>query len=80
MEGWDGRDRLAAVRQPTLVVWGDRDRSYGWPQIEALWRGIAQASLAVLPDCSHALHLERPVLFHSILIEFLAKPMSAPGP
>lgn len=75
MEGWDGRDRLAAVQQPTLVVWGDRDRSYGWAQIEALWRGIPKASLAVLPDCSHALHLERPALFHSILIEFLAKPL-----
>jgi 2-hydroxy-6-oxonona-2,4-dienedioate hydrolase len=71
MEGWDGRDRLAAVRQPTLVVWGDGDRSYGWPQIEALWRGIPKAALAVLPSCSHAAHLERPGLLHSILIDFL---------
>ncbi|MDH4051070.1 MAG: alpha/beta fold hydrolase [Rubrivivax sp.] len=77
MEGWDGRDRLAAVRQPTLVIWGDRDRSYGWAQIEALWRGIAQTSLAVLPDCSHALHLERPALFHSILTDFLTSPAPA---
>jgi 2-hydroxy-6-oxonona-2,4-dienedioate hydrolase len=71
MEGWDGRDRLAAIGQRTLVVWGDQDRSYAWPQIEALWRGIPGAALAVLPDCCHALHLERPALFHALLLDFL---------
>lgn len=76
MEGWDGRERLGAVHQPTLIVWGDRDRSYGWAQIEKLWREIPNTSLAVLPDCSHALHLERPALFHSILTEFLCAPSS----
>jgi 2-hydroxy-6-oxonona-2,4-dienedioate hydrolase len=76
MEGWDGRERLAAIRQPTLVVWGESDRSYSWPQVEALWRGIQICSLAVLPHCSHALHLERPALFHTLVLEFLA---AAPG-
>lgn len=71
MEGWDGRDHLSAIEQTTLVVWGDRDRSYGWSQIEKLWRDIPNTSLAVVPDCCHALHLERPALFHDILIGFL---------
>lgn len=77
MEGWDGRDRLGGIAQPTLVVWGEHDRSYGWAQVEALWRGIPGASLAVLPACAHALHLERPVLFHALVHEFLA---AAQGP
>jgi len=80
MEGWDGRDRLAAIRQPTLVFWGDRDRSYGWSQIEALWRGIPGASLAVLPHCAHAMHLESPALFQGILTEFLTSPAPVAGP
>lgn len=71
MEAWDGRHRLAAFRQETLVVWGEVDRSYGWSQVEALWRGIPGASLAVLPACSHALHLERPALFQALVLEFL---------
>jgi 2-hydroxy-6-oxonona-2,4-dienedioate hydrolase len=71
MERWDGRDRLSAIQQPTLVVWGERDRSYGWAQIEKLWRTIPNASLAVLPACCHALHLERPAIFHTLVIEFL---------
>jgi 2-hydroxy-6-oxonona-2,4-dienedioate hydrolase len=74
MERWDGRPHLAAIAAPTLVLWGEHDRSYGWPQIEALWRGIPGASLAVLPACAHALHLERPALFHTLLSEFLTAP------
>lgn len=71
MEGWDGRERLGTIQQPTLVIWGECDRSYGWPQIELLWRTIPHASLAVLPRCAHALHLERPALFHALLLDFL---------
>lgn len=74
MERWDGREQLAALTPPTLIVWGEHDRSYGWAQIEALWRGIPGASLAVLPACAHALHLERPALFHTLLREFLSAP------
>lgn len=78
MEAWDGRDRLAAIRQPTLIIWGEHDRSYGWPLVETLWRTIPQASLAVLPGCAHALHLERAALFHTLLSEFLSQHAPAP--
>lgn len=72
MERWDGRSRLGAIVAPTLVLWGEHDRSYGWTQVEQLWRGIPGASLAVLPACAHALHLERPTLFHTLVREFLS--------
>lgn len=71
MEGWDGRAHLPAISQDTLVVWGERDRSYSWTQIETLWRTLPRASLAVLPACAHALHLERTHLFHRLVLEFL---------
>jgi pimeloyl-ACP methyl ester carboxylesterase len=71
MESWDGRDYLAKIEQTTLVLWGEHDRSYSWSQIEALWRGIPCASLAVLPACAHAVHLERNELFCRLVIEFL---------
>ena len=72
MESWDGRDHLGRIEQATLVIWGEGDRTYGWSQIEMLWRGIPRASLAVLPSCAHALHLERSALFCTLLVEFLA--------
>ena len=80
MEAWDGRDHLSAIQQPTLVVWGERDRSYGWSQIEKIWRTIPCASLAVLPACSHALHLERTALFNTLLLEFLVSDDDAAKP
>ncbi|MAU53512.1 MAG: hypothetical protein CMN17_14345 [Roseovarius sp.] len=36
-------------------------------QVEALWQGLPQAGLAVIPGTAHAAHLEKPGLFHAIL-------------
>ena len=71
MEAFDGRGGLADIECPTLVLWGDHDRSYGWSQPEALWRGIAGSRLAVVPGCAHMVHLEKPQLFDAILADFL---------
>ncbi|WP_299848926.1 alpha/beta hydrolase [uncultured Roseovarius sp.] len=71
MENWDGRAALAGMTQPTLIVWGDKDRSYGWQQPEALWKGIPGSNLAVMPGYGHNAHLENPELFNSIIRHFL---------
>lgn len=71
MENWDGRAALGDITQPTLIVWGDGDRSYGWKQPQALWTGIKGSDLAVMPGCGHNAHLENPALFNSILRDFL---------
>tara|TARA_R110002124_G_scaffold49437_8_gene144945 strand:- start:4944 stop:5702 length:759 start_codon:yes stop_codon:yes gene_type:complete len=70
-ETWDGRAALSAIRCRTLVMWGDRDKSYDWDQPQALWRGISNSDLAVLPGCAHNAHLEKPVLFNAILEDFV---------
>lgn len=71
MAGWDGRNALPEVAQKTLVIWGDRDRSYTWAQPLALWGGIADSELCVLPNCAHAAHLEVPALFNQVIARFL---------
>lgn len=71
-ETWDGRGQLGDIQSPTLVIWGDQDRSYGWGQPEALWHGIADCSLAVIPGCAHNVHMEKPQMFNMILGDFLA--------
>lgn len=71
MESWNGEANLDSFAMPTLVIWGDGDRSYSWPQIEALWRGIAGADLAVIPGCAHNAHQEKPHIFNAILADFL---------
>lgn len=72
MRDWDGRAALAALRMPCRIIWGDRDRSYLWPQVQALWQGIAGAQLGVVPAASHAVHLEKPEIFNAMLRDFLA--------
>lgn len=71
MRDWSGEDALAAISAPTLVIWGDGDRTYAWPQAEVLWKTIPGCRLAVVPGCAHAVHLEEPDLFNRIVRKFL---------
>lgn len=71
MEIWSGLEALKGMTAPTLVLWGDRDRTYDWSQPERLWKEIAGASLAVVPGCAHAVHMEKPEIFNAILLDFL---------
>jgi pimeloyl-ACP methyl ester carboxylesterase len=52
------------------VIWGDHDRTYPWHQTEQLWTAIDDTSLAVIPNCAHAAHLEKPGIFNRILRDF----------
>ncbi|MEM6276418.1 MAG: alpha/beta fold hydrolase [Pseudomonadota bacterium] len=72
MEQWSGTDALNLIKQDTLVIWGEQDRSYDWKQTEALWRGLPSSSLCVLPACAHLAHLEAPELFNAAIRRFLA--------
>ena len=74
MRDWDGRDALAHINMPCRILWGDQDRSYRWPQVHALWNGIPGAELATIPGASHAAHIEKPLLFNSIVRDFLDRP------
>ncbi|WP_299666618.1 alpha/beta hydrolase [uncultured Ruegeria sp.] len=71
MQNWSGLTNLAKIALPTLVLWGDRDRTYSWSQTETLWRNIPDCRLAVLPACAHAVHLENPILFNQLVSDFL---------
>jgi pimeloyl-ACP methyl ester carboxylesterase len=73
MEAWSGVKALAGIKSPTLVLWGDGDRAYLWPQPEQLWHSIKGSQLAVIPGCSHAIHMEKPHLFNAILEDFLVE-------
>ena len=73
MNRWDGEARLNDIIAQTLVIWGDRDRTYPWPQVQKLWQAIPNTSLAVIPNCAHVPHLESPDVFNPILKGFVTK-------
>ncbi len=73
MPAWDVSNRLDTLAMPTLVVYGDRDRSYDLEDAVGLARGIPGARLSILPDCAHNVHLEKSDLFNQVVADFLLK-------
>jgi pimeloyl-ACP methyl ester carboxylesterase len=73
MAAWDGRAQLPTLTMPSLIIWGEEDRSYRWAQVEYLWSHLPGASLAVIPGASHAAHVEKPEIFRLILEDFLSR-------
>lgn len=71
MQTWSGEASLAHIHCPTLVLWGDNDRTYTWTQTQTLWQTIPHSNLAVVPNCAHAVHMENPKVFNQITEEFL---------
>ncbi len=71
MQAWSGEQNLSQIQQETLVLWGDRDRTYPWSQIHKLWEAVPSTSLAVVPACAHALHAEKSDLFQRLISNFL---------
>jgi pimeloyl-ACP methyl ester carboxylesterase len=66
---FDLTDAMRAITTPTLVMAGDEDD----PCLEAsllMKRTISSAALAILPRTGHALNLEEPTLFNTLLDDF----------
>lgn len=72
VDGVDYTRALTAVRAPVLVISGEHERSHPLSSALALRAALTHGSLCVLPDCGHAAHLERPLLFNALVSEFLA--------
>ena len=80
MNDWSGQDYLPNIQSPTLVIWGDGDRTYTWAQTQTLWQAIPHSNLAVVPNCAHAVHMENSTIFNQIVEDFLASSRFRPQP
>lgn len=74
MQKWSGVAHLSAIASETLVICGDRDRTYSWEQTQLMWSRIPRASLSVICGCAHAVHMEKPDLFLAALLDYLQGP------
>ncbi|MDQ6751743.1 MAG: alpha/beta hydrolase [Actinomycetota bacterium] len=70
---YDYRDRLEDVRCPTLIVWGEDDRTVPVESAGEYERLIPGSRKVVLLDTGHVPMVERPVRFNALLDEFLAE-------
>lgn len=71
MGSWSASERLDQIVSKTLVVWGNKDRTYIWEQPYSLWKGIKNSEIAVIPGCSHNIHMEKSEVFNLIIRDFL---------
>jgi pimeloyl-ACP methyl ester carboxylesterase len=70
---YDYRDRLEDIRCPTLIVWGEDDRTIPVESADEYQRLIPGSRRVVLLDTGHVPMVERPVRFNALLDEFLAE-------
>ncbi len=71
--GEDVADRLSDLRVPTLVMTGDQDAVVPPADAERIAERIPDARIAVIPDCGHIPHEERPEEFLQEVLAFYAE-------
>jgi 2-hydroxy-6-oxonona-2,4-dienedioate hydrolase len=71
MKNWRGIENLKNIKNETLIVWGDKDISYNFDQVDTLNKNIKNSRLEIFKNCSHNVHLEKPDEFNSLVSDFL---------
>jgi pimeloyl-ACP methyl ester carboxylesterase len=71
MENWNGIKNLKNIKNPTLIIWGDKDKAYNFNQVETLNKNIPNNKISIFEGCSHNVHLEKPYEFNKCISKFL---------
>jgi pimeloyl-ACP methyl ester carboxylesterase len=74
LDGIDLRPELAQVRQPVLVVHGDRDTVIRRPHADMLMEGLPAAGLAVVEGAGHVPYYTHPEALAEVVRRFLTPP------
>lgn len=69
------RDRLAEVKQPTLLVVGREDRIVDPEESIKAAALLPEGRLHVLEHCGHAPQMEQPEAINRLVVEFLTQPL-----
>ncbi len=64
-------ERLGEVAAPTLILWGDRDRSVPLAHAARHARALPNARLVVLEGAGHIPHNEYPARVNQLILDFL---------
>jgi len=70
-KNWNGVDTLKNIKNETLIVWGDQDKSYNLEQVQTLEKNIVKSKLIIFKNCAHNVHLEKIEEFNRTIINFL---------
>jgi len=70
-KNWNGVSALKKIKNETLIVWGDQDKSYKLDQVKTLEKNIKNSRLIIFKNCAHNVHLEQPNQFNHTIKNFL---------
>ena len=73
MKNWRGKENLKNIKNDTLIIWGNKDTSYNFDQVDTLNKNIKNSRLEIFKDCAHNVHLEQPDQFNNLVKEFISK-------
>ena len=73
MKNWRGKENLKNIKNETLIIWGDKDTSYNFDQVDTLNKNIKNSRLKIFKGCAHNVHLEQPDKFNKLVKEFISK-------
>jgi pimeloyl-ACP methyl ester carboxylesterase len=76
----DIRPQLPQIRQPTLLISGDRDSLVAKPCDEALMAGLPNAARAEIPMCGHYPQYSHAALTAELTRQFLTEPSCGDSP
>jgi len=48
MKNWSGINNLKNIKNETLVVWGDKDTSYNFDQVDTINNNITNSRIEIL--------------------------------
>tara|TARA_E500000331_G_scaffold336397_1_gene363480 strand:+ start:1950 stop:2711 length:762 start_codon:yes stop_codon:yes gene_type:complete len=71
MKSWKGLGYLKKIKNETLIIWGDLDKSYNFDQVDVLHKNIQNSKLEIFKGCAHNIHLEKPKEFNTCIEKFL---------
>ena len=71
IKNWDGVKNLLDIKNNTLIIWGDKDKSYNLGQVQTLEKNISDSNLVIFKGCAHNVHLEQPDQFNYTIKDFL---------
>jgi pimeloyl-ACP methyl ester carboxylesterase len=66
-------NKISQIAQPTLIIWGDRDRILGTQDATWFQQAIAHSQLVWISHCGHVPHLEQPQITCNHILRFAAK-------
>jgi pimeloyl-ACP methyl ester carboxylesterase len=73
LKKWNGVENLKNIKNKTLIIWGDQDKSYNFSQTKILKENISNSKLIIFKQCAHNVHLERVNKFNKTILKFLTK-------